>query len=201
MNEVFSQMKKFTREGFTVIFTNHHRKKSRGPYKDDPQEQTRGSTVINAVPAGHITCEEKRDGDNTIIIIRQVKLKGAKKLGPFQIQIDATESGFRLFYKGEHLEDVDAAARLKNKLYAIIQESDRWLGIPEFKELVGMSADKAIRMQLSVLVTSGQIRRETRANLKNQSASIIDRPKTKGNEFLYFKISNEEADGELGISP
>src|SRR3989344_869305 len=88
MGVVFDQMKKFTREGMTVIFTNHHRKRPRqGGTKDDIQEQTRGSTVINAVPAGHITCEEKKDGDKISLIIRQAKLKSAKKLNPFIVSV------------------------------------------------------------------------------------------------------------------
>lgn len=186
MNVVFRQMKRFTREGFTVIFTNHHRKKSRGGFKDDPQEQTRGSTVINAVPAGHITCEERKSGDDVSIIIRQVKLKSAKKLNPFIVQVKESDSKRIFTYGDEYIEDVDSATKLRQELYDILKGSDIWLGIADFLRHTGRTSDKPIREQLKSLVATGQIQRETRANLIKRGDPVSESDKSK---IMYFRIT------------
>ena len=185
MNAIFREMKKFIREGFTVIFTNHHRKKPRGGFKDDPQEQTRGSTAINAVPAGHITCEEKKNGDEISIIIRQVKLKSAKKISPFVVNIKEVEGKRVFIYGEEYLEDLDAANKLRQNLFEILQKSDTWLGIADFMEYTSRKADKPIRTQLKALFESSQIQREKRSDLikRDEKISLTDKSK-----FLYFRI-------------
>ena len=186
MNIVFEQMKKFTREGITVLFTNHHRKK-RYNGKDDIQEQTRGSTVINAVPSGHITCEEKIQDGNTFIIIRQAKLKGAKKINPFSVRVESSTGKIDFKFEGEHDESLDAATKLKNEIYEIIIKSDIWLGILDLKEITGKSKS-LISKQIKILSNGKQIQYKTRASLIQENKKIPQREKPSGQEYLYFKI-------------
>lgn len=198
MGAVFEQMKRFTREGTTVLFTNHHRKKSLKRWEqDDLQEQVRGSTVINAVPSGHITCEEKVQGSDKFIIIRQAKLKGAKKLTPFQVRIIDAENRIDFVYEGEHEESLDAAAKLRNELYRIMQTSESWLGIKDLKEMVGRS-DKPVRDQINVLMDEKQIQKKTRATLIKQGIPVPERKRSSGQEFLYFRLGSEGEETEAG---
>lgn len=197
---VFEQMKRFTREGITVLFTNHHRKKSLKKWeKDDLQEQVRGSTVIGAVISGHITCEEKVQGSDKFIIIRQAKLKGAKKLTPFLVRIKEEEEGNRIdfVYESEHEESLDAATKLKNELYKIMQTSESWFGIQDLKEMVGKS-DKPVRDQINVLIEEKQIQKKTRATLIKQGVPVPERKRSSGQEFLYFRLGGEGEEVEEG---
>lgn len=196
MGAVFEQMKRFTREGITVLFTNHHRKKSLKHWeKDDLQEQVRGSTVINAVPSGHITCEEKIQGADKFIIIRQAKLKGAKKLTPFLVRIKEEGNRIDFIFEGEHEESLDAATRLKNELYKIIQASESWFGVKDFIEMVGKS-EKPIRDQLNFLVKDGQIQTKTRASLIKAGIIVPERERSSGQEFLYLRLNDTSEEGD-----
>lgn len=194
MGLVFEQMKRFSRKGITVIFTNHHRKKSMKKWeKDDIQEQTRGSTVINAVPSGHITCEEKIQDGNHFIIIRQAKLKGAKKIDPFSVKIEISDTKIGFSYECKHEESLDAATRLRNELYEIIQKSETWLGIKDYAEMVGKS-ESPVRDQIKALLTDKHIQDKTRATLVKEGAPVSQREKPSGQEFLYFRIDSPAGD-------
>ena len=196
MGAVFEQMKRFTREGITVFFTNHHRKKSLKRWeKDDLQEQVRGSSVINAVPSGHITCEEKTQGEDKFVIIRQAKLKGAKKLNPFLVRVKEEGGRIDFTYESEYEESIDAATKLKNELYKIIQTSELWLGKKDFMEMVRKS-EKPIGDQLKCLVKEGKIQTRTRASLIEEGINVSSREKASGQEFLYFRISGGDKDME-----
>ncbi len=197
MGKVFEMMKRFTRRGITVLFTNHHRKRSlKGWEKDDLQEQVRGSTVINAVPSGHITCEERIQGEDKFVIIRQAKLKGAKKISPFLVRIKESEGKINFEYEGEHEESLGAATKLKNELYAIIQESGSWLGIKDLKDMVGKS-EKPIREQIKALEKSGQIEPKTRSELIRLGIPVPERERASGQEFLYFKVDGVKEQDDL----
>lgn len=199
MGAVFEQMKRFTREGITVFFTNHHRKKSLKKWeKDDLLEQVRGSTVIGAVISGHITCEEKIQGNDKFIIIRQAKLKGAKKLTPFLVRIKEEEGRIDFIYESEYEESLDAATKLKNELYGVILASGSWLGVKDLTEMVGKS-EKPVRDQLGFLVKEGQIQKQTRATLKKQGTPVPEREKESGQEFLYFRLNSTNEEGNENI--
>lgn len=202
MGAVLEQMKRFTREGITVLFTNHHRKKSLKRWeRDDLQEQVRGSTVINAVPSGHITCEENIQGGEKFIIIRQAKLKGGKKLDPFLVRIKEEEGKIGFVYEGKHEESLDAATKLKNEIYKIIQSSELWLGVKDIMEMVGKSK-KPVGDQLGLLMKDGQIQKKSRSTLLKQGAPVSEREKPKGQEFLYFRLDVlDEEELPSGINP
>src|SRR3989344_5682777 len=196
MGAVFEQMKKFTREGITVLFTNHHRKKSLKKWEqDDLQEQVRGSTVINAVPSGHITCEEKIQDNEKFIIIRQAKLKGAEKLTPFLVRIKKEEGRIDFIYEGAHEESLGATTKLKNELYKIIRASELWLGVKDFMEMVSKSG-KPIRDQLGCLGKDKQIQVQTRATLKKRGIPVPVREKESGQEFLYLQLDRASEEPE-----
>lgn len=195
MGGVFEQMKRFTREGITVLFTNHHRKRSLKKWeRDDLQEQVRGSTVLNAVPAGHITCEETLQDGEKFIIIRQAKLKGAKKLNPFLVRIKEEENRIEFVYEGEHEESLNTATKLKNQLYQILQASKVWLGIKDLKDMVNLS-EKPIRAQMKALMETKQIQCQTRATLVDQGKPVLERDKPSRQEFLYFRLETTNNDG------
>jgi len=191
MGAVFEQMKRFSREEITVLFTNHHRKKPVRKWEiDDIQEQTRGSTVINAVPSGHITCEEKNQDGNTFIIIRQAKLKGAKKIDPFLVKVDVSDKKIGFAYEGKHEESLDAATKLRNQLYEIIQKSEAWLGIQDFEEITGKSKS-SISKQIKFLAEAKQVQVKTRATLMKEVIDVPKRKNPSGQEFLYFRLDKD----------
>lgn len=191
MGAVFEQLKRFTREGITVLFTNHHRKKPGRGAKDDAQEQTRGSTVINAVPSGHITCEETTIDDKKFLLIRQPKLKSARKLNPFFVLIEEKDGKFNFVYERDFEEAADAAVKLKARLLEIFGETSEWLGIKDLTEMCGYKSDSAVRDQLKHLLDDNQIARKTRSTLTKTGASVSKRENASPQEYLYFLVGQD----------
>lgn len=187
MSKVFDQMQKFIREGFTVIFTHHHRKKPANGNRDDPQEQTRGSTVINARVAGHIVCEERDEDDGKYILISQAKLKGAPKLKPFKVRIN-TDDGIKLVYGGEFEGALEAINRVKNEILDIAIQNG-WLRVGDYIK-IGTGKDRTIRDALRQLVKDELMETKTRKQLMDLGVRLEN--EGKHNEKFYRRVREEE---------
>jgi len=168
-----------------------------GVRANDPQEQTRGSSVINAVPAGHITCEEKKEGDKKFLLIRQPKLKSARKIEPFLVRIEETDNQISFVYDSEFVESFDAATKLRDKLLEVIHTSDKWLGIKDLTGLVQKS-EKPVRDQIRVLEKNSLIQSRKRSEILTLKFPTSDR--SGGHqEKLYFRGDNEEDSNNFGV--
>ena len=175
MGEVFNEMKKLTRAGFTVIFTNHHRKKPliKG-IVDDGQEQTRGSSVINAVPAGHITCDPFELGEFKYLTISQLKLKEEEKIKPFivQIKIERDENFetksidfvYDATIQDKGMENV--AEKAATEIMEVLNRSELPLSASEIIDLKPAGAGQStVREAIKLLITRNSIDYKTRKEL------------------------------------
>jgi len=164
MQPVLDSMKMLTREGITVVFTHHHKKKNQFD-RGDGAESSRGSSGINAAISGHLSFEEiEREGER-FLIMRHLKSKVTQKLAPFEVKI-TTENGKVSFEHGGEYEDtVTANAKARTAVYEYIEKNaDRWVGTKEIIDK-GLAGDKYARMALGSMVIGGLLKCGTKADL------------------------------------
>lgn len=185
MGKVFDWMRVFNREGFTVIFTNHHRKKPliKG-VSDNGQEQTRGSTVINAVPAGHITCEPFEVGNDRFITITQLKLKEAEKIKPFIVKIvspeDKSSIDFVCDNNGDKAQRESASEKVAKEIIRVLESSDTLLSFDDlFNARIG--GQSSIREALKELA-----KRDVVDSRKRKEVGMPVGPGMSATEKMYF---------------
>jgi len=185
MQMVMDQFKKFTREGITVMFTHHNRKRSGFMSGGDGAEDARGSTAINAAVHGHITCEPKEIEGVLHVIINQRKLKGAKKIKPFSVLVKEEPGRLGFEYGGEYVSADEASGRVKKALLEIFPQSNVWLSVKDLLE-TGVGKARAIRDALKALVNEEVLVSLERHEAEDQNKPIKS-PKGKRNEKLYFR--------------
>jgi hypothetical protein len=195
MMRLFDSLKTFCKEGVTVLMTHHHRKRSRLPdAKEYAQEQTRGSSVINAVPHGHLAIEETRSesGDRLIRCV-QAKLKAAQKLvHPFLVKVVETETGGIQFeYGGEDDGVRTLMPKLMDELAAHLKERRRWVSTAD---LIGakLAGERNTRQGLKQLVESGRVEESSAERLK-EAHGLPQEDEPVSPKMLYYRANPEPA--------
>jgi DNA-binding transcriptional regulator YhcF (GntR family) len=193
MQKVMDYFKYLTREGFTVLFTHHNRKKDKFSNKSDNLgEESRGSTAINAGVHGHLSCEEIIKEDGKYLLISQRKLKCDEKLKPFlvKIEIDKENNKINFNYQGEY--DAKEETFRKNKDFALrtIENSDKWLCKKEISVFMGLT-ESTLSKVLQELEKEKLVQSKTTKELNKLNIQIND-PSLKSNAKFYFK--NEVVD-------
>lgn len=188
MQAVLDKMKKMTRQGITVIFTHHHRKK--GPFeKGDSAESSRGSSAINAAISGHLSFDEEQRETGKAIVVRHLKSKAGEKMAPFEIGV--VKDGDRMVFK--YAGDFKTAERkLVSAKDAILAEMGKggWWTAKQFMDLE-FGGKNVVRLALEVLVKEGIVKVYTRNEA--QQLAIDVGSIGKGNEKIY-------AFNEAGVS-
>lgn len=191
MNLVFNQMKRFILNDFTVFFTHHLRKKpiKRG-IQEDSQQRTRGSTVINTRPHGHINCEEKIEGDKKYILIEQAKLKGGKKVKPILVRIDESDEKIKLIYERDYEMTLLALDKAEEKIVNLLFHKKVWLSVDELDSCGSIGV---IRVALRNLEKKGRIIGKLWRELSETDAKTLPSLKSrKHNSKLYTLPETEE---------
>jgi hypothetical protein len=198
MMTVFDQLKNFTHEGFTVILSHHHRKRL-GDRRDDSQEQTRGSSVINAVLGCHLTCEERDIAGSKHILIHQAKLKEAEKLRPFLVKFEQSGAGIDLVYAGENGtlgKENRTAEKAATAILETLRKDGVWTSKKEFAEL-GVGTFSIVKEALAELRNARRIKEGFRGDLEKMSAHLRT-SKGKHNEKLYL-LNDDVTDVPAGV--
>lgn len=193
MQEILDHFKKLTKEGITVLFTHHNRKKAYGKSNNEEQgEDSRGSTAINAGVHGHISCEEKIKEDGKYILISQRKLKCDEKMKPFLVKIDADKTNNKMSFNYIGEFDAKEETLRKNKEYALrfIEKSGKWVSKKEIAVFLGVS-ETTIAKALQELEKEGLVHSKTKKELDQENIPTND-PDAKHNAKFYFGNSNKE---------
>ncbi len=171
MQPVMDNLKMLTREGITVIFTHHHKKKS--PFdRGDGAESSRGSSAINAAISGHISLEEVEKDDGKYIIVRHLKSKITEKLAPFEIKIGVVDGKVGFVYHGGHDDTVKIAERTKEAVFEYLRnQNERWVGIKEIVEAKA-GAEKYVRMAVGGMRVNGLVECMSKAELNEQHPEL-----------------------------
>ncbi|MBI2550896.1 bifunctional DNA primase/polymerase [Candidatus Uhrbacteria bacterium] len=194
MQRVMDFLKRFAREGITVLVTHHNRKKPRQPgmSRDELGEEARGSSAISGALHGHISCEPIEKDGKRCVVIRQQKLKGAKKLNPFLIGINESDGRFGFTYLGEYQANEDAVHKAKVAIADVLEQSIKWLSLKDLSTH-DISGERTVRKALGELTAEGHIQSKTRKELLAVSAPMTGTD-GKHNEKLYFHalVSDED---------
>lgn len=123
MAKVFRYLKELTKNGLTVICTHHNRKQ--GFLTNNPAQSMRGSSDILASVDCHLAVE--RNEKEKKLIIRQTKLRHGLEIKPFQLNLIADETSFRLEYAGELDESKTALEEAKNAVLELFKTENKEL--------------------------------------------------------------------------
>lgn len=183
MQQILDLLKKISREGITVIFTHHHRKKSHQT-KNDDAEASRGSSAINAAISGHISLEEKETDDGKVILVRHLKSKAGEKLEPFEIGIETSADLVSFFYRGEHKAKAQALTEARSTLIYELESKTYLMGRKDFVELKFGGAT-SIKDATNALEKEGIFKSITRQEAEQYGYKTFN-ASGKSNEKLYY---------------
>lgn len=182
MQEVMDLFKKIVREDITVIFTHHHRKRAMMG-KNDDAESSRGSTAINAAVGGHISLDEKKNGDDNskMLVIKHLKSKVGEKLAPIDIGIEiGPVINFTYLGKHEEKSQVENEARIR-----ILEELGGRKEMLSRKDFISLkiAGQTTIKNVLKLLVAEGSVMAISRKEAQKQG--VVTLSEGKANEWLY----------------
>ncbi len=180
MQKVMNVMKNLTREGITVIFTHHNRKKSMFQ-KGTDAESTRGSSAINAAISGHISLEEEERETGKYLVIKHLKSKATEKIEPFELKIENVDGKISFHYDGEYKDSSKKLETAKSAIMSVMT-SDSWMCTKDFLSM-DIGSKNTIRDVLVELVGSGELVSMTRKEA--QDKKIFVNSTGKLNEKIY----------------
>jgi hypothetical protein len=166
----------FIREGITVIFTHHHRKKPRENFgkRDLSGEESRGSTSINAAVHGHLMCEPKMIEGKEKLVIYQPKLKCDQKLAPFQVDItfDANQETAKFTYEGDYNADDTVKGQIKDSIAVLLKNGGAWLSKKDLSTAIKAGSMTTIRQALRELESEKRVIGKVRSELAKFGVSV-----------------------------
>lgn len=193
MQKVMNQIKKITNSGITVLFTHHNRKKSKDSYKGSDSEDSRGSTAINAAVHSHISCEPKKEDDKTYLVIKQPKLKGAKKLEPFRLLIDLENKEDGSFkYEGDSIV-TSSHSRMVEKITKLL-DNETGTGI-NFKGFIsaGVGGERTLRDTLKEMEDMKSIVGKIWKKVEEEELPVATRGNAYNEKFYFSPKAIKEA--------
>ena len=190
MQGVMDQLKKITNSGITVLFTHHNRKK--GMFKSADGEDSRGSTAITAAVHSHLTCEPKKEGQETYLIIKQQKLKAGKKIPPFKLLIKLNDENGSFDYVSECEETNSHEKTVKKILKILNDESGMGVGLKSFVA-AGLGSDRMIREVIKEMKSVKSIIEKTWKEVEKEELPTMSEGVAHNEKFYFLPISNEEA--------
>lgn len=192
MQPILDNLKMLTREGLTVIFTHHHKKKNLMD-RGDNSESSRGSSAINAAIFGHISLEEVEKETGTFLVFRHLKSKTTQKLAPFEVRIDR-EDGVKFEMVGDYDDAARVAEKTRNSVYEFIKKNGEyhWTSVSEIVKS-GISNEKYVRMALKGMLTTGLIFARTKVQLEEEYPG---RAFVGAKNSRFYQISKLDQDEE-----
>ena len=190
MQEIMDLLKLISREGITVIFTHHHRKKTPFVKNNGDPEASRGSSAINAAVSGHISLEEVERENKKYIIVRHLKSKVCEKIDPFEIEIDTTE-GVRFTYYGLLETQDKKLTNAKNEIYALLDNNQRWISTKEIVAM-GFASERTTKTALAELRKEENVTVKTRKELLTEGVRVDSDGKKQENMYFVNKEKREE---------
>ena len=156
MSEVFSKIRKFTRNGISVMITHHNRKSGKN---EGGGQAMRGSTDILAAVDCHLSLDA--DKDSKTLTLTQTKIRYAEELPPIEISISSDEQSMVLTYQGEQAPQLNKRARLKQAITDILTDDPELNQINLLEELNktdSKSSMKTLRIVLQEMTRAEEIK-------------------------------------------
>lgn len=128
MASVFKNLKELSKSGLAVILTHHNRKQGM-IRSNNPSQEMRGSSDILASVDCHIGVEKKTK--ESFITVTQTKLRQAKEMKPFNLNIINDSDSLRFEYAGEVDEALTKREECKAAIKALLEEKEEPLSKKE----------------------------------------------------------------------
>ena len=138
MSKVFKCIRQLCQNGKTVVLT-HHERKDNFP-NGSAQNRLRGSSDILASVDAHISVKKNSKNKNRIIV-EQAKLRIAKELDPFEIEINENEEKVEFNYLGICANKPVKKELAKEAVDTVLQEEQNGLSIKELTKQVMKTED------------------------------------------------------------
>lgn len=188
MQIILDQLKRIAREGITVIFTHHHRKKGMFE-KGSSAESSRGSSAINAAISGHISLDEEERELGLFLVVRHLKSKAGEKLQPFDLKIIKEEGSVRFQYDGEFKQAEKKIKQTKDQIMELLQDG-KWKSTRDFEEVIEVGKT-TMKQALTSLKNDGVIISIGRLEAIKKSIPVRE----KGNaRELYYSLNTDSAE-------
>lgn len=190
MQPILDNMKMMTREGITVVFTHHHKKKN--PFdRGDTSESSRGSSAINAAISGHISLEEVEKDEGRFLVVRHLKSKVTQKLEPFEIKINVSDGKVGFTHTGVHQDTVHLAKQASEAVYEELRKDSTWMSVKDFTDRK-VAQERYARLALTALVKLGLAQKCTRAQLEKDRPDLQLPGARKTNYYKWTGIEKDE---------
>lgn len=191
MQPVMDNMKVLTREGITVVFTHHHKKKN--PFdRGDSAESSRGSSAINAAISGHVSLEEIEKDDARYLVFRHLKSKVTEKLPSFEVKIAVVEGKVSFEYGGAHDDTTQKAEKARELVYDyLLKQKERWVPVKELVE-TKVADERYVRTALGGMRIAGLVECMTKSQIldDNPREEIVGAKNTKF--YRATKVDRDE---------
>ena len=187
MQPILDFLKDISREGITVIFTHHHKKRSVTD-RGDSAESSRGSSAINAAIFGHISLEEVKKDEGTFITVRHLKSKTGPKLEPFDIKIESNDGKVSFNYSGDHSDAEQTAAQARKSCYEYVEKhGSEWTSTKQIVMAMKSIGEKYVRGALYTLTHEGILESATQLQVKNSNPTIRV---TGAKNTKYYRVTS-----------
>ena len=156
MSEVFSKIRKFTRNGISVMITHHNRKSSKN---EGGGQAMRGSTDILAAVDCHLSLDA--DKDSKVLTLTQTKIRYAEELPPIEIGISSDKQSMVLTYQGEQAPQLNKRSRLKQAITDILtgeSELNQLNLLEELNKTDNRTSMKTLRLVLQEMAKAEEIK-------------------------------------------
>lgn len=186
MQKIMDQIKKITNSGIAVLFTHHNRKKGMFRNNNSDSEDSRGSTAINAAVHGHLSLEPKKEDGQEYLIIRQAKLKGAKKMEPFRLLINLKGEGHPFIYEGEYNQN--SHSKIVEKIIKLMEDQGgKGINIKGFisADIIG---EHTLRKVLKEMEEVKSITSKTWDKVQTEGLSVISDGTTHNEKFFFLPL-------------
>ncbi len=158
MSKVFNLLKKFVKEGLTVIFT-HHNRKTGILRSSNPSQDMRGSFDILASVDCHLAIDRKFKED--LITVHQTKLRQQEEMKPFKLNVISDETEFKLEFAG----DVDEVQSKKSDIKEAVKDILKQENKPMYKKELSVALKdngveggySTFKKAIAEMVESGEI--------------------------------------------
>ncbi len=187
MQVIMDHLKTISREGITVLFTHHNRKKSMFS-KGDDAEASRGSSAINAAVSGYVSLEEENREVGKFIILRHLKSKIGKKEDAKEIKVIEEPGRLSFNYEGEFKSGERKLTSTKDAIMAAVKPGELKV-LNDFIEM-NLAGQSIVRAALLNLVQEGSLTSMTRAEARLQK--LVPATGGQGKEKLYSLPSEEQ---------
>lgn len=184
MQSVMDVLLSLAHRDLTVLFVHHN-----GKGQKEGIDGARGSSGIVAAVNGYITCETKKTGGEHIVV-SQLKLKPAKSIEPFVLNIGTRLVPEHLSFDYAGLYDADKGAieTVEAKLMTHLREhQSQYFTRKDFAgfKIAKSADDKTLRLALKNLVEKKRIESKKYSDLSTTDIQQMPNENHKPNAVVY----------------